>query len=449
MPTVDGIVSGFDTTALIEAIVSARQVSINTLKERVSQYEKQKDAVAGVKSRLTTLSDAIEKMNSVSKFQSFKVTQSSDQFTLSASSGAPVGSYDIQVVNLADSQRTVSSGVDDKTAAVLGTGTLSLTIGTETHDITVDGSNNNLADLADAIDEIDGVSSYVIDTGLSVGRYKLMVQSEVTGVAGAFTIDTSALSGGTIPTFTNNSSAVDAEVLIGGVSVRVASNTLSGAIPGITIELKEPGTSADTATVEEDYEAMRAKVEEVLDAYNEAVSYHATQTVFDSELGLRGGLVGESTTRRAIEDLGSMFSSGYTVTGTDLTSLSLIGVSTGRDGQLTLDTEAFDEMMGKDPEAVKVLLTAEDSPFAKIAERIDTLYVDSDNGTLVTRGEGIDSTIEDLNDSIERSEVRLESEALRLREQFSAMETILGQIQSTQSFLTSFFASMGTVSTSS
>lgn len=448
MPNVDGIVSGIDTTALINSIIAAQKVSVDTMKSRVKEYESQKEAVAGVKSRLTTLSDSIKKIDTIEKFQSFTVASTAEQYALTASSGAVPGVYDVQVLNLATAQNTASQGFDDKTTATLATGTLSVTVGTETYDITIDGTNNTLAKLADALDDIDGLSSYVIDTGVTTGRYKLMVQGSVTGAAGAFTLDTSGLSGGLVPTFTNNSSAVDAEVLIGGVSVHVASNTLDGAIPGIRIELKKPGTAAESATVSEDFAAMRAKLQETIDAYNAVVDYHGSQSVYNTDAGLHGPLVGESSTRRALEDLGSMFSSPYTVTGSTISSLSQLGVSTGRDGKLELDTEAFDEMMGKDSAVVEAFLTSTDGPLAKIADRIDTLYVDSDNGTLVSRQEGIDSTIDDLNDRIERSEARLDSQAKRLRDQFTAMETILGQIQSSQTFLSSFFASMST-STSS
>lgn len=447
MPTVDGIVSGFDTTALVNASLAAYQVPIKGMKDELARYESQKEAVAGVRGRLNTLVETIRKMDSLDKFQSFKVSgpasgTESPAFTLTAGPGAGVGVHDIRVVELATAQLSASQGFDSKTAKTLGTGTLSVTIGAESHELTLGASTSSLQDLAGALDELDGVSAYIVDTGAASGRYQLVVRGEETGSANAITFDTSGLSGGLIPAFTEKTGARDALVEIDGLTVQSASNTVTGALPGLTLALHAETAAAQSVTVSEDLEAMRAKLKETVTAFNAAVDYHATQTVFNPEKGLRGALVGESTTRRALDDVGLMFSKGYTVAGTPLESLSLLGVTTGRDGKLEFDEEAFDGWMAKDPKAVREFLTASEGPLAKIAARVEELYVDPDEGALISRQKGIDSTIEALNDRIARSEERMEAYGKILRDQFTAMERILGQIRSTQGFLTNFFTSM-------
>ncbi|MEQ1506440.1 MAG: flagellar filament capping protein FliD [Myxococcota bacterium] len=446
MTTVDGIVSGLDTTALINAILTAQSVPIATMKVQVSDYEKQKEAVAGVKGRFTTLSDTIKTIDTAAEFQAYKVESSSSQVAVTASSGAIAGSYAIQVDNLASAETSVSQGYDDKSAATLGTGTFSVTVGGVQTDLTIDGTNNSLQGLADALSGVDGLAAYVIDTGATTGRYKLMVQGLSTGAANSLEFDASALTGGTAPAFTENTSAVDATVQISGVTIHVASNTLDGAIPGIRIDLLQKGTTADTVKVTEDHDAMREKFKAVIDSFNAAIDYYAQQTVYNLDQDIRGPLVGEATTRRAVEDLGLMASNRYTVADTSFQALSMIGVSTGRDGKLTLDTAKFDAAFDDDPDGMVTFLTSTDGPLGVMASRIDELYVDSDTGSLVNRQEGLESTISDLNDSIAAAEDRMDSYAKILRDQFTAMETVLGQIQSTQGYLTSFFAASTTAS---
>jgi flagellar hook-associated protein 2 len=447
MPTVDGIVSQIDTTSLIRAVLAPRQVAIDTLQSTIQNYERQKEAVAGIKSRLTTLSESIGKMKSLEDFVTYKVDSTSSQFSITTTSDVSPGDYSIRVVSLASAQTSYSQGFDDKSADTLGTGTFKVTVGGATHDIALANGSNSLEDLAEALGELDGVSAYVVDTGAAVGRYKLMVQGDETGAVNAITFDGTGLAGGLVPSFTNHTDAQDAEVSIGGVSVFSASNTLDGVIPGIKLEFEAEGASADTAKISEDPEAMRAKLKEVVDSYNAVVDYYAAQSSFNEELEIRGPLVGESTTRRTISDLSSMFSSQFVVAGTPIESLSMLGISTGRDGKLEFDEEAFDEAMSADPVGVQLFLATEDSPLNKIATRIDELYVDSDNGVLVTRQEGLDSSIEDLQERIAQSEMRMESQAKILRDQFTAMETILGQIQAAQGYLASVFSAMPTTGT--
>jgi flagellar hook-associated protein 2 len=444
MPTVDGLVSKIDTTGLINAVLAPRQVAIDTLQATVQRYESQKEAVAGIKSRLSTLSESMAKMNTLDGFLTYKVDTTSTQVSVTTSSGVSAGSYAIRVVKLARAETEVSQGFDDKTANTLGTGSFKITVGGATHDITLDNANNSLEDLASAIDELDGVSAYVVDTGAAVGRYKLMVQGDDTGADNTISFDTTGLAGGLVPTFTEQVAARDAEVDIGGVTIYSASNTLDGAIPGVKLELKTEGTSADTVKISEDADAMRAKLKEVVDSYNTVVDYYAMQTSFNQEQDIRGPLVGESTTRRTMSDLSSMFSSRFVVAGTPIESLSMLGISTGRDGKLEFDEEAYDEAMSNDPVGVQLFLSTEDGPLTKIATKIDDLYVDTDNGLLMARQEGLDSSIEELQERIAQSEMRMETQAKILREQFTAMETILGQIQSTQGYLASFFSAMPT-----
>jgi flagellar hook-associated protein 2 len=241
--------------------------------------------------------------------------------------------------------------------------------------------------------------------------------------------------------FAPDQTALNAVVDIGGVAIEVSSNTLNGAIPGISLQLIQEGLGMESATVEKDGAAMRAKLEKVVSSYNDMLSYYNTSRTFNAETGASGPLVGESTTRRAIEDLSGLISNAYKVQGSNLRSLAELGISTGRDGKLTLDTAAFDKAYAADSASVEAFLTDKASALEAVAVRIEDTYVDSDAGILVNRTEGLDSTIEDLDEQIAKAEERLASQAKLLRAQFTAMETTLGRILSTQNFLQAYFAS--------
>ncbi|MCA9493242.1 MAG: flagellar filament capping protein FliD [Myxococcales bacterium] len=451
MPSVDGIVSGIDTSGLIQAIVTARTVAITSMKQNKSDFEKQREGVAGVKNRMQTLVDAIDKINDPTKLSKYAVTSSASGFTMEAMDGTAVtaGSYAIKVNSLASSQTNASNGFDDDPAAfVLGQGSVSVTVGGTTTPITIDGTNNSWEGLATEINKVSGVSAYVVDTGAATNRYQLVAQGDETGSANAFSIDASGLAGGTVPTFSTTATAADASATIGGVTVSSSSNTLEDVVPGLRITLNQQTSTAEQATVSLDTDATREAFKEVIDAFNAVRDYYATQTVYDTAKDIRGSLVGEASTRRAVEGLARGVTQDYAVAGSTFKSLAMFGIKTERDGKLTLDDAAFDEAFSADPTAAVAYLTDASGPLASIKAQVEDLYIDSENGSLVTRGEGLDSTIEDLDDQIVTAQDRLDSETARLRQQFNAMELALSQLQSSQATISAFFAS-STTSTSS
>ena len=67
-------------------------------------------------------------------------------------------------------------------------------------------------------------------------------------------------------------------------------------------------------------------------------------------------------------------------------------------------------------------------------------YVDPLTGIIKKLDDNLDTQIEGLEDQIERWETRIESYEARLFKQFTQMEKIAGSMQTTGSFLTSFFS---------
>lgn len=441
MAGVDGIVSGIDTTALINAMVAASAVPKQKMESQLASFEKQKEAVAGFRNRLEKVSTALTSFESSSKLLANKVdTAGSKQFSVTADSTASPGSYAIQVENLAQAEAESSQGFADKDAAVLAHGTFTVNVGGQVTTVNVDESNDSISKLAETLSQVQGLSAYVLNTGSSQDPYKLVVRGLSVGGANSINFDMSGLSGGQVPLFNEDVTAMDAKVKIGGVTVHVASNTLNGAIPGLRIELLQPGTTEDRAVVSRDQSATSDKVKAMVDAYNEAINYHKTNTAYNAESNIKGPLFGESTTRRAVEDLGGLISTHHG-SGT-LTSLAEIGIKTERDGTLAFDETAFQDLMDTREADVVAFLTASDGPLGALKARIDDVYVDADNGALAARSKGIESSIQSMTDRIASFDDRLTEQADLLRTRFNAMEVNLSKIRAAQSQLTAMFGNV-------
>ena len=441
--TVDGIVSGLDTTALIAGIVDVAAVPKEALEDQLAQLEEAQEATAGIESRLSDLSDAIDAIDSLDELSSFTTTTSEDGYiAVTAEGEANPGSYDIEVVALAAAEIEVSQGyADETTDGVMGTGDLNITIAGTVETITLDGTED-LSDVAELIDELDGVSAFVLDTGEATDPYKLVIQAEDTGADNTIEVDGSALTG-TAPTMTEMVAAADAEITVAGVTIYNDTNNFNDVLPGISVEAKQVTSSPITVTVEVDETAMTEKVQAFVDAFNEVISYYDSQTVFDTELGLEGGLVGDSTTKGIIEKLQDMMTdrpSGE-LDGADFQIFADLGITMGQDGELDFDTSVFSDALNEDFEAATKLFTSDDSPLnatSGMKYYIDDFYID-DDGLLSERSDTIEDEIEEMEERISDYETRLENLEARLRDQFTAMELALAEMESAAGYLSALF----------
>ena len=445
MPAVDGIVSGIDTTAMINAIVGVVGTQKVVMQNQLADLEKQKSAVAGLSSQLSALSTKIQEMDTAEEFTILTASPNTDeQFDVTLSSDATPGQYKIQVHTLAASETEVSQGFATKDSdKTIQRGTLKITYGGKTTGVTIDATNDSLEGLAAEITKIDGITSYVVDTGDgSATPFKLVVQGENTGSSNTITFDATGLSGGgTLPTFTNVVSAADSRISVNGIDIYDSDNTVN-AIPGLTINAKSTGTAPVAVNVAKDTAAIESKVNEFISSYNSVINYFKTQNVYNSTNNIKGGLVGDSTSRRVVDGLGSMITAQYTTTK-NLDALSKIGVETQKDGTLKLNSTNFQSALSSDYDSVQALFTESTGPLKVIQAKIDDVYVDSTNGTLQTRADSIESSIKQSQENIEDFDKYLKSYSERLRKQFTAMEIAMGEMQSTQSYLSGVFASPG------
>jgi len=447
MPSVDGIASGLDTTSLIEAIVSVAEIPKQTLEAKVSDVEDQIDKVGEFKTKLTALQTALEDIDTANEFGKNSVSLSEDGWVeVEVDASTPTGGYQLDVVALARAEMEVSQGfADDEQAGLLGSGDLQITLGTTTETVTV-GAADTLQDIADSIDDVDGLSAYVMNDGDASNPYRLVVMADETGASNTISIDTSALSGGMTPTFTEASTAQDAEITMNGITINSDTNTLDGIVPGMELSLSSVTTDTLTITVARDMDEIVAGVEAFVDAFNDLASFYSLNTDFDADEGIRGALFGDSTVRGIMDGLSNKLSDNWSTD--DYFGLGNIGINTKQTGKLEFDSDVFEEQLAENPQEVLDLFTADDSFAYSTIELIDETYL-SDDGLIETRTETLEETVEELEESIERIEDRLESMESRLKKQFTYMETVLGQLQSTQGFLGQLLSSSSSSSSSS
>jgi flagellar hook-associated protein 2 len=386
-----GIGSGLDVNGIISQLMALEQRPLALLAQKEAKFQSQISAYGSLKGALSTFQSAVATLATPAKFAAVKASIADTTVaTVTASSGAAAGSYSIEVQNLAQAQKLKSSPFLATTGAV-GTGKLTISFGTYNADtftpnadkvskeITIAAGQNSLAGVRDAINAANaGVTAGIVNDG---SGYLLTIASKDSGVANAVRItvadddathtdnaglsqlafDARTLSG--VTNLTESIAARDAKVVIDGITVTKASNTITDAIEGVTLGLlKESTPSATTLTIARDTAGVQASVQSFVKAYNDLNKTISDLTKYDAATKKGSALTGEPTVRSLQTQLRSVFNTPLSTAGGGLTSLSDVGISFQIDGTLKLDAAKLTTALNDPAKDISTLFAAIGKP---------------------------------------------------------------------------------------
>ena len=440
--TSTGLGSGLDINSIVEQLVAAeRAPSANRLTQRESKANEELSALGKFKSALAGFKDSLGKLTDADTFQGRTVTVEDDTvFKASADSASLPGNYSVEVINLAAAQRLRSLGFSDATSAI-GTGNLTITVNGQATSILISEPANSLNDIRSAINDAPdnpGVRATIINA--SDGAH-LVISSTETGAANAITIAVSGGDGGLAALaydagapsnpMMQLQAAADANVVIDGFPVTSSSNTIAGAIDGVTLNLvsARPGTMLDFS-VEYDPDGAKTSVQGFVTAYNKLIDTVAELTRYNADTRDAAPLLGDATVRGIRDQLRREISSlGAGV----YNSLASIGVTTEINGKLAVDDTRLSTAIDTDFDAVGALFSGSNG-LAKRLENIAEASLSS-GSSITTRETSLKSTLKGITSQRETLDERIEKVRIRLLDQFNAMDRLLGQLKNTSAFL--------------
>jgi flagellar hook-associated protein 2 len=413
------------------------------LNRKQSQFNAEVSAYGQLKSDLSGLQSAIGALKDADDFKVFKATPADDTFfTATADSQAIAGNHSITVGQLAQAQKLVSAAIADTDTTTLGTGTLSFSNGTDTFAVTIDGTNNTLDGIVNAVNSASdnfGMSATILNDG---SGYRLVFSPNDTGTANAITVavtdtgdlndtDNSGLSRlsyvGGAQNLTQTQTAQNATLTVDGLAgITSASNTVTGVIQGVTLNLKAPGSTEVKVAVDAD--ALTAKANDFVTAYNKLISDM-------DQLHMKGGtLEGRNTVLTVQSQIATVFNTTISLTGNDYSYLAQIGISIQKDGKLSLNSSEFQAAVTGNLNDVIGLLTDETQGFSQ------RLYTELGNllqadGVLDAATDGLASSIADIDMRKDQMQARLDRVEIRLRNQFAALDGLLGSMRQTSAAL--------------
>ena len=272
------------------------------------------------------------------------------------------GTYAIDVKQLAQGQ-TLATAAQKASNTAIGTGAtaqIKIELGSvdgkqfsagdgKAITLTIDSSNNTLEGIAAALKKagvdasvIKGEDGYTLTMNGKSGADNSM-RISVTGdaaISNLLTYSPSASKG-----MQQTTAAQDALATVAGKEVKSASNTLTTAIDGVTVELKAKGET--NLVVAKDSSQIASNVASFVKAYNELNT--KMQSLQEGDLKYDTALKQVSTQMSQVLRTAS--------NGVPVSVLASAGVTLGKSGELVLDEKKLKSAIDADPDAVSKLFT--------------------------------------------------------------------------------------------
>jgi len=445
-----GIGSGLDIGGLVSQLVAAEAEPVNArLNNKQTDLDSELSAFGTLKSALSAFQTSVTKLEDTKTFQVFTPSSSNESvFTASTDTTAVAGSYSIEVVQLAKAEKLRSVDFTDS-SEVVGTGTLDISLGAATFQLTIDSTNNTLAGIRDAINaavDNPGISASLIT--VDSGTQLILTSNEV---GASNTISVTAVDNATTDGFdltrldsvnlTNLQTASDAIINVDSQTVTRNSNSFSDVISGITFNLvkAQPGT-IETLSVVSDTQTIKKDIQSFVTNYNTLVGVMKGLSNYDISTKVAGPLNGDSVVR-GIE--GSLRQARSAVVSGAFANMSSLGITLDDTGSLKIDDAALDANIASSLSDVKQFFSASDGIAQTFSAAISG-YVES-NGIIDTRRDGLQNRLDGIGDSREALNRRMASLELRLNKQFTAMDILVSQLRNTGTFLTQQLKSLPTI----
>jgi flagellar hook-associated protein 2 len=449
-----GVGSGLDLESIIKASIDAENIpKLQAFAAKEESLQKELSSIDTISSAISQLESTIEKLSDIDNFnkRTASITQpsSGEIISVSTTKDSTAGKFDIEVVQLAQGSRAVSAtGYSSSTDVVTASGgKLSFSAGTSSFDVTLD-AGATLEDVRNAINDENtnfGVIANIINTG---SESKLVLTSTKTGLGNDLVVSNDIAELDAVSTVANGGGAgglaiaatdqaTDAIIKVDGITVTNDSNTFTDAVQDMTITAKQVSENNETARINVDYDkaAVNTLIDEFIANYNNLIGNIGFQTRIGNPLN------GDASMRSLDNQLTSIL--GTNLTGVEpFGTIFDIGLGIDKEGYLEKSTlvrsvnDSLDNYYDKVGEAF-----AGENGLAKQFQGLIDNYIDS-KGIIKERSSSLNQQLDDMEEDFLNHEYRMEQLEIRLRKQYSSLDVLLAEMQSTQSYLSAQLASL-------
>lgn len=451
-----GVGSGIDIKAMAKSLTDVeREPRAKALEDKISKAEKRVSGYAAIMFGLKQIQGAFKGLNDLSDFSGATVRNSNPTaFEATALPGAQLGQHTVQVNSVAKPQITRSDYFSSATQP-LNAGAefnLQITVGGRINSVKVtETTPEGVVEAINTKSGVTGVEARLVSTGDPVNPYTILLTG-TDGAASAFSVaqpGTEAAVPG-LGFSTTLQSASNANVVIDGLAISRASNTIDDAIPGVRLELVAPTASAGTISLSRDTAPVKTKIEALTKAYNEFQEFLDTMGNPKSTDEEYGGILATDTLLRYARDQArSLVTATSNTPGPVVSALRDIGITLDREGRLQTDSVKLDvSLKGRFEEIAAVLsgntenasLADESTKLGIAGEALRKLEkLMATEGPILSRSKSAESLVTSTQEELSELQERMDGVYERYLKQLSAMDSVVSQMNSLRDSLSGQF----------
>jgi len=433
-----GMASGLPAN-IVEQIMEAERIPVKQMEQKKTIEDDKYKLITDLEGKINEIPKQIGELVGIRGFTNSKLN-SGDPNIINGTADpaeAVTGSWQVEVMQLANKPGALSSGFPDPDTTQIGVGYLKFETPEGIKEVYVNGGDNTLNGIAKSINRANvGVRALVMnDRKDKENPFKLMITGLATGDDKQVTFPTVyMLDGDQDFYFEQSRPAQNAKLKVDGFEIEVGENQVKDVIPGVVLDLKQASPGREiTITVKEDLEVISGKVKSFVDAYNGVLSFIQQQHKLQKDksgkerLGPMGGdgmiRTIENTMRRLI------ISPQYGVES-PIKLVNELGIEFNRNGTLEFKQDKFNKELAKNPPAVAGFLRGDgiNSGFVPSIKREISNMMNSAFGSLAVRKRSIQTKIKGFDEKIERKERQLEKKEESLRNKFAELESKMAKL---------------------
>jgi flagellar hook-associated protein 2 len=422
--------AGIDVTAAVNSAVTAAQAPEDTWKSQITLLQSETSALTTIQSNVTSLDNDMQALNNLTGPLAATTVSSSNTslVTATAASGSATGNNVVVINNLASTASFASTAVAGiSTALPAESFTITNSSGTAATIATGSGVNT-LADLQTAINSAGlGLTAGIIN---DASGSRIAITSNTSGTGGNFTVTSTGTGFG----FTQAATGQNALLTVNGISISSASNTVTGAAPGLTLNLlgASPGTSV-SLLVAPDTAAASNAINQFVTDYNTVIG--DLNAEFNNTAGAgQGSLAQDPAIRNLQAELLQAVS--YTAApapgsaATAVPNLTSMGLSVNANGTLSVDNSKLTSVLQNNYSDVQNLFQgASLNGFSSFLDKQLTSFISPADGAFTVDLQSISTQISALQTDITNFEANIIAPMrTRLQSNLSQAEILLQQL---------------------
>ncbi len=433
----------------MNAIIEAEKQPIKALEKRKEHENAKLKLFGDFKTKFNTLRSSLSSVIGFNKFKELKAELGDGNQLMTVSidkEKANVGSWDVEIKELAERSSMISNGFSDPNKKVLGVGYIQFDLpdggSQEVYVTKNDASLYGVAAKINAIPDSAVKATVLKDVTDSEKPYRLVITAKKDGSDHEVKFPQMYFVDGQEELYVEqDKGAKNALLAVDGFEIELPSNENPDFLQGVGVQLKQakPGQKF-TMNVRADYPKVTEKVKKVIEGMNSVLDFINKQNQVNESSDTKSTFAGDTSLQNVEFRLRNLMHEGFATRNTGdenfrIYHLSDLGIEFDKAGALSLKEERFQKALEADFEGVAEAVAGEYGLASQLKTVLDG-YADA-TGVLIAREKGIQTRIKQIDDNIANKQRNIEKKTESLTAQFSRLQSSLSDMQRQQNYLSS------------